>query len=543
MNVSSASTTTTPKSLTATVLAFALLLGGAAFWGIDKRIVGLFHDDGIYTVVAKAIAETNDYRIVSLPSAPPQTKYPFAYSYLLSWFWLLNPSFPDNIVLLKSLNVIILVAIFLVAFFYYQRCFGPSSVAGLVFGVLVCCNPIIFGFTDYVLSDLLLVLLTLAALNLSVQAGRDCTRSSRVLPLALIVGLACLSRMAALPLVLAGVAYTFTRNGWRPAAWFIAGVSLLIAPWLVWSIQWQPPSDSLFNYYAAYDRGGTGGSSAMAAIERHWSIVQGNIYYLGDMLTMLYLTALLPGMGFLLAFFSLIGAIVHARRENMFAWTLLVSAIALLLFWPFHPGRYLAPLVPLFFWFLLGGIVWVASWIKAVLKDSPWGGVFSRLVWSAPIIVILLDGVWLSGYLLIRDDQTARGLYGRRMAYSWSGFEESFSWVREHTRPDAVLATAYDPMYYLYTGRQAIRPALHRPASYFYPPGSSQPNVGRVEEIKPQLMKLRINYLIIDPLDGYAEGKATLKLFDELIQSFGTEAEQVFTSTDGKHRIYRLALE
>ena len=151
--------------------------------------------------------------------------------------------------------------------------------------------------------------------------------------------------------------------------------------------------------------------------------------------------------------------------------------------------------------------------------------------------------MWLSGYLLSRDERTTRGLYGRRLPYSWGGFEESFAWVRAHTGPDARLATAYDPMYYLYTGRRSIRPALHRPASYFYPYGTNQPDVGSVQEIKPQLVKLGIGYLIIDPMDGYAEGKASVKLFDELIRSFGNRAENVFTSTDGMHRIYRLAAD
>ena len=129
------------------------------------------------------------------------------------------------------------------------------------------------------------------------------------------------------------------------------------------------------------------------------------------------------------------------------------------------------------------------------------------------------------------------------MPYSWRGFDETFAWIREHAPADALLATAYDPMYYLYTGRQAIRPALHRPATYFYPYGEAKPDVGTVEEIKPQLDKLKVRYLIIDPLDGFAEGKATIKLFENLVTAYGDRAKNVFTSTDGKHKIYALAAD
>ena len=43
------------------------------------------------------------------------------------------------------------------------------------------------------------------------------------------------------------------------------------------------------------------------------------------------------------------------------------------------------------------------------------------------------------------------------------------------------------------------------------------------------------------PLDGYAEGQATLRLFNDLVQAYGDKAKNVFTSADGKHKIYALA--
>lgn len=114
---------------------------------------------------------------------------------------------------------------------------------------------------------------------------------------------------------------------------------------------------------------------------------------------------------------------------------------------------------------------------------------------------------FLFSFLISLLWRTTRGLYGNRVPYSWAGFEETFAWIREHAPGNTVLATACDPMYYLNTGRRAIRPALHRPATYFYPYGNAQADVGTVDEIKPQPVKLRVKYLIIDPLQGYAEAK------------------------------------
>ena len=87
-------------------------LGALALWGSNKQALGLFHDDGIYVVVAKSIDRGEGYRIISLPGSPAQTKYPFFFSYLLSWIWWLNPHFPQNITAFKALNATILGGIF-----------------------------------------------------------------------------------------------------------------------------------------------------------------------------------------------------------------------------------------------------------------------------------------------------------------------------------------------------------------------------------------------------------------------------------------------
>jgi hypothetical protein len=325
-------------------------------------------------------------------------------------------------------------------------------------------------------------------------------------------------------------------------AYFVGKVLLFVAPWLLWvySRSHYAP-DSLFSYYAAYDLSGAKSGDVGTWLASHWVVALGNARYLLGAFDFLYLLPLLPGLGLLMAVLTGIGMIDSVRREEAFAWCFFLSSVALLLIWPFHPGRYIAPLVPLLVLFLFRGIQSVQRWIKSAGGEFSVKNLTAKIVWCPAVLIMLLDGVWLSSYLLIDDENTTtRGLYGRRLPYTWQGFEESFAWVRENTQPDTLLATAYDPMYYLYTGRQAVRPALHRPATYFYPYGQANPDVGSVDEIKFQLEKMSVKFLIIDPLDGYAEGKATLKLLDALVSSYGGRAKKVFTSADGKHRIYAL---
>ena len=522
----------------------ALLLGSAAFWGSNKQALGLFHDDGIYTVVAKSIYQGEGYRIISLPGAPPQTKYPFLYSYLLSWIWRLNPNFPQNIVVFKGLNAITLVGIFFLCLTFYRRSFAPLGFGAVIFSILVCANPIIFTFTDYVISDLLFVLLALTVLTICANEidGPAATTLARISLLAVVTGLALLTRLAALPLVLAGGLFSFRIRRWRGLGIFAALVGLFIAPWLLWAAHYPQPSvDSLLAYYSAYDFAGAGSDLSGNSGAHQWSVIGGNARYLMDSFEMLYLTPLLPGLSIFAGALTLLGMVKSFCGKELTHWSFFLSSLLLLLFWPFHPGRYVAPLAPLLVLYLFRGAKTVENWVARSVWDSAFKPIVSKLAWTPVTFILVFISVWLSGFLLVRDDQNTRGLYGNRVPYRWEGFEESFAWIRAHTPADALLATAYDPMYYLYTGRRAIRPALHRPATYFYPYGRANPNVGSVNEIRPQLDQLKANYLIIDPLDGYAERSATSRLFDQLVLAYGDKAKNVFTSSDGKHRIYALS--
>ena len=524
------------------VVVVGLLIGAAAFLGLNPDTLGLFHDDGIYAVVAKSLAEGNGYRILSLPGEPAQTKYPFLYSFLLSGIWKLFPRFPQNILVLKTFNVGVIEAIFFSSVIYYRRSLRDAGIGAALFGIVVCANPIIFTFTDYALSDLLSVLLTVMMLTLCSSDSSGQSRYRHPMMLGAVASLGCLTRMAAAPLLIAGGVYAFSTRGVRGLLWFGGGALFFLSPWFYWvAVSRQPPVNPLFDYYFAYDFLGGKTAGIGSAIARHLTVIIGNTHYVLDTFELLYLTPLLPGLVFLIAAVTILGMVESIRLEESFAWSFFIASIALLLVWPFQPGRYAAPLIPLVVLFLFRGVQVLQRWLEK--KPRPGAAParsLAKLAWLPLIAILSLDGVWLSAYLLIRDPNTTRGFYGNRLPYSWPGFQETFAWIRDHTQPAALLATAYDPMYFLYTNRKAIRPAFHRPASYFYPYGAASPDVGAAEEIKSQLVKLRVAYLIIDPLDGYAEGKATLRLFDDLVRSFGEKAQLVFTSSDGKHRIYAL---
>ena len=65
------------KAIAAAVLLLALFPAARLAWmAREMPHFGHLHDDSIYFVAAKSIADGSGYRILSLPDEPFQTKYP-----------------------------------------------------------------------------------------------------------------------------------------------------------------------------------------------------------------------------------------------------------------------------------------------------------------------------------------------------------------------------------------------------------------------------------------------------------------------------------
>ncbi len=142
----------------------------------------------------------------------------------------------------------------------------------------------------------------------------------------------------------------------------------------------------------------------------------------------------------------------------------------LILSWPWHPARYLMPLFPVVLLSLFQG----AQAATAVIRPCATEHLVCRDSSICNPHPYRHCCGFNSGMALELYPTRPRGIispcgHGFRASYGWTGFGETFSWIKQNTRSDDVLATAYDPMYYLYTGRKAVRPWIHRPETYFYP--------------------------------------------------------------------------
>lgn len=87
-------------------LIFVAILLPVYWFAFRAPAVGIYHDDGIYMVTAKALAEGKGYQIISLPEELPQTKYPILFPAVLAVAWKMFPGFPDNALFLKTIPLL-----------------------------------------------------------------------------------------------------------------------------------------------------------------------------------------------------------------------------------------------------------------------------------------------------------------------------------------------------------------------------------------------------------------------------------------------------
>jgi hypothetical protein len=127
--------------------------------------------------------------------------------------------------------------------------------------------------------------------------------------------------------------------------------------------------------------------------------------------------------------------------------------------WPDQFWRYLAPLTPLSY---LGLIVALRAGAR-VAAGERWSRHAGALAASAVVLLLLVQGVVAAGFLhglqpvsYYGPDGTERQV--RQLTYErvWHALDPAFEFIRQHSAPTDVVATAVPQLAYLRTGRPAV---------------------------------------------------------------------------------------
>jgi hypothetical protein len=509
-------------------LVFMVLVLG--YWRMVPAVCGAYHDDGIYVLTAKALAQGQGYRLTFLPNSPVQTKFPILYPALLAIIWKLWPSFPNNLFLMKWLTLVFGAAtaglsyLYLIRFRYFSR-----SVAGIS---ALCCatSPMFLFFSTETLSEAPFACLVIVTLwFFETQLEKSDGRRFHQFLLGVLLVLPFLCRTVGVTLVFAGLVVQYYKG--RPLRWMALGITVVMLPWVLWMVTglgaWN--HDPISGYYNDYL--GWWASMGLTANIR---------FILYNILNVLIYSITIPFEGFtnilepisflgLLFFYIFLSLILFITLlKNLCTWRLLplfiISYLCLILLWPWHPYRFLVPILPFLLGYLFNGI---NTSLKVRIARN-----WCLLIGLTLLIVPNFNLLYLHGKQA--NQQNCSRVYLFKNPPPWTAYQHIFQWLKTHSQPDDVIASPEAPMIFLYTGRHAIRPFKMNPG--LGEDGAGSEIFGSAEDLYQALKAHHVKYIVKFPIFNFDQD------FNDLIvklqQKNPGSLKQVYSCNDQRFAIY-----
>ena len=414
---------------------FGVAVFAVALWAQSNALVGVFYDDGIYTVLAKSLAEGHGYRYIHLPGSPPGVHYPFLYPAALAVLWKIWPAFPANVALFQLFDAAALgVAAWLIA-----RQAGLWGAPRLVRYVFIPAGFLAFPLLTIVgvrFSEPLFLALAAGAVSVADQ-GRHDTRHA--VTAGVLAGLATLARSVGLAVVAGIVIGLWVRGRRRAAVLALVTAMVVVSPWFIWvathAHEVDPRIAANYGSYATEARQ-AGIAGMLAGLDLRALAAPGRLAF-GIGSPWLRYPVLLLLLGALV-----FGAVMLFRRAPAFV-SMLSIYVTMVTLWPYAPDRFMWVILP-----------WMAA-VAGFGMSVAWSHGRAGKALAAVVGMALLVGYVPREISALRHRTfaaTAQGisLPNRMLAPA----------IDAGLPPDAVVAAEGEALIYLYTGRQAVQNAL-----------------------------------------------------------------------------------
>ena len=451
---------------------------------IEPFPVGVFQDDGVYTVLAKSLATGQGYRYLHLPEAPNATHFPPAYPLFLAAIWKLVPSFPANVTLFKFANAAFIGVSAVLAWRFARRWLHMGQwTAAISVAVFTACAPVIL-MSVMVMSEPLF----LAVLFPVLIAGERAARSGSTRD-ALIAGAAggalALVRTLGIVVIPATALVLVWRRRFLPAVLVCLAGALVLLPWQLWvsAHEAEVPAVFLGKYgsYATWLLGGVrdGGVEWVATLA--WFNLR---LFVGGGWDTLAVNELPIALRFVVTFiatgFFAWGWWLMLRRAPVAA-LMVAGYLSLVVMWPFPPQRFTFGI-----WPLLGMIFGLA--VESIVRWRPHGRRMVALRWSGVALATLL----LIGYARSNYQSVSNGWWTNIQGYVADRAKPALEWVSANTPEDAVIVAEDDVLLHLYTGRRAVPIGTFTPQDHM----QKQSAESATEMLREILHAYRVDYVV-----------------------------------------------
>ncbi|MBS1789571.1 MAG: glycosyltransferase family 39 protein [Acidobacteria bacterium] len=448
------------------------------------HIVGLFVDDAWYALLAKSLATGQGYQLINSPSPGILPVYPPVYPFLMSLAYRLWPSFPDNVMLLKTVSVLAMFVVGWGSYKHFHRDREWPHLLSLVCALTVTLMPgLAFLATSSTMSECVFTAFQLLAVLVIESAARAKDGKSELRSAALagaLAAIAFLTRSIGLVVMGAGAIYLLKERKWRPLAVFVLVVAVIAAPWVMYSRTHKPSAEQrteqggmIVQDYSDQFWQARAGDTSSAII--HWDSLPDRMWanamkIVGNNVAMIFTPtfhrstklsgeeALESGLtahplSYVLSAFLLLGFALTVKQrigaaEFTTAFTLLITCL-----WPWDTFRFLLPLAPFLFAYLLESLRGIREFARTKFESKasaePWRAM--TILAGLLLVIFLYDH---SAFLAKRSD-LSRAEYLPWQAIFNENLE-ALNWIKEKTPEDAVVCSMNPAMVSLYTGRKSV---------------------------------------------------------------------------------------
>jgi hypothetical protein len=454
-----------------------VLLVGLLIW--EWFPPGIWHDDGVYVLLGRALANGEGLRYSGVSGAYLAPKFPPLFPLLLALVWWVAPSFPENVTLLSGVNLLLMAVGGGLFVAYVKRVFRLPLGVVLVASGLAWLSPGLWRLAMVPLSEPLFICFLVLALWAASRLEREGGRNALVLFLVSLAAL-LLTRSIGVVVLLGAVGALLLQGRIRDGVLATLGGVAVALPWSLWSGRAaraipDPLQDTLGPY------GGWLAEQVTQDPGAFLTFLSGNaIHLLGRIISLL-----LPGvvgwpfwLGLLLLPVLGLGLWELGKRSPTLPLTL-GAALVVLLLWPFQDIRLLLPFQPLL---ILGAVT--GFWTLGS-RNERW------LKWRVPWLVF---GVGWGGLVLaVSVVRLGTGWPAESYRVRTEALASAVQAVNELTPADAIIGA---PEFWsgigLFSGR------VVSPSARFRPLATSGPSWGSPQEQYELWMRAGITHLLVE---------------------------------------------
>jgi hypothetical protein len=538
----------------------ALILGSAtilACRSLDayRSFFGMYHDDGIYLVTAKSLAENLGYRIISLPGSPFETKYPIGFPFLLSLAWRLFPNFPQNLNVLLPLQVVTSFAAVVVAVCYLVKT-GKVTIA-LAAVILPAClfNYHFLDFAPMIMSDMPFALFSFLALWATERFSASKNKSpSAPIALGLLLASCATLRLQGIVVILSSIVFLVIRRKLAAAATILGIATVSLAPQLIWQAEARAEIAPYLSFYTNYVAHAYSTLPDLRLLVReaqscfYWSVLMQVNTYLPFLQNIEYeslspkqLELIYRVIYPLLILPLLIGLVVGVRRGSLPAIYLLLHAISLTV-WPVRlEWRHIFTVLPLsYFLFFLGSRA-IAKRLKRAARARR--SLFQNLcaALSLGFSAYLIAGATGESLQYVGEYQhlVVSPTVVINLSVMAHDSSQTFSWIRSNTPEQAVFISNNDPSFFLYTSRKALLPSPLEIWRFV------KMRLVDAQSLLSAIQFGKADYVLAEPT--FRGSGMSMDQTDQAVESlrkrFPGAVKTVFKSSNGLMRIYEIKRE